>query len=101
MKETKLIHIKSKKVFYVYGIMLSILVLSSIALTIASATKGAEISYLEKQKKEARLEQDELLSKVITGTSLSQISSEAQQMGLVKAENIIYLNHPEIVASLR
>ena len=92
----------SKKNIYVMAIFLGILMLSSIGLTITSATKGAEISYLEKQKMVAREEMEELSSKVVSSTSLSQVAQAAPELGLIKPDNIVYLNgEVASVASLR
>lgn len=90
-----------KKMIYIMGVFLGILMLSSIALTIASATKGAEINYLEKQKHMARQEMEELTSQVVTSNSLSQVSEAASELGLVKPNNVVYLNREVSVASLQ
>ncbi|MEK7526605.1 MAG: hypothetical protein AAB546_03945 [Patescibacteria group bacterium] len=90
-----------KPLLVVYGVFAFLLVISTIVLTIASTIKGSEISYLEKQKQQLKLENEELISKTVSSSSLTQISAASGELGLVKPQTIIYLNHEASVASLR
>jgi len=92
---------KRKRIVITYVIVLGILMLASIIVTIASATRGAEISYLERKRHQSKQTYEELSSQLITSTSLTQVSSQASQLGLVKPSQIIYLDNADQVASLR
>ncbi len=91
----------NKPLFVIFGIFASLLVVSTVVLTIYSTIKGSEISYLEKQKQQLKLENEELIGKTVSTSSLTKISAASAELGLVKPQTIIYLNHEASVASLR
>ena len=71
-------------------------------LTVIAGTKGAEINYLEKQKATLKTEQEELTSKLVSQVSLAKIAEKSESLGLVKPQNIVYLNNQlPPVATLR
>ena len=71
-----------------------------IFLTIQTAVSGARLASLESEKRKA-IEQNKQLSEIlVSNVSLSGLNDDAEQLGFVKPQNMMYVGEEETVARL-
>ena len=80
--------------------LFGVLAISSVIMTVVSATSGAEISKL--QKEEAKLTDDKryLENMLVKTLSMNQLQEKSGSLGFGKPVNLIYVTQPEAVAKL-
>lgn len=90
----------SKKKYILYfGLFVAVLVLN-VYLAILSASRGSELLAIENQTEKIVVENRDLSAQVVYETSLKDLSEKAQELGMVKPEEIIYLSGAAPVAKL-
>ena len=82
------------------GLFLLLLAVAAVYLTIITSAAGAQLSYLEEESKKLNEENTYLKNKLVTATSLSEIELKASELGLKKAEKIIYISQEDTFAKL-
>ena len=85
---------------YVLIIFCGLLIVSSVLMTVVSATSSAEVSNL--QKKEAQLSDDKrnLEDTLVKTLSMNQLQEKGNELGYGVPENLVYVAPPEAVAKL-
>ncbi len=83
-----------------YGlwVVVGILLVSSVILTIDTATSGAEIAKLEKIQAALLLENSTLTDLLVKSSSLNTVDGKAKELGFTQPDKIIYLSPKEAVA---
>ena len=83
-----------------YGlwVIVGVLLISSVILTIDTATSGAEIAKLEKTQAALLLENSTLTDSLVKSSSLNTVDGKAKELGFAQPNNIIYLSPKEAVA---
>lgn len=83
-----------------YGlwIVVGILLVSSVILTIDTATSGAEIAMLEKTQSNLIQENSTLTDSLVKFSSLNSADEKAKELGFSQPGNIVYLSQKEAVA---
>lgn len=82
-------------------VLLALLGAVTVFNAIEQAAKGAELVYLEQKADRLIEENKDLNSKLVAGSSLSKVSVKANEVGMVKPENIMYLtSEAQAVAQL-
>jgi len=81
------------------GVVLSIMLIATIALAVGAASKGAHLASLADQRRVVNEENEVLTANTVSGASLKEVSLKAESLGMVKADNVLYLVD-EPVASL-
>lgn len=101
-KETKIINFSllGVKIAYPLGAVLAILVIGTVFLTVEATASGASLVNLERQQQQLIQENVDLKNQIVGVTSLSQIKENAQDLGFLKATNIIYITEEETFARL-
>lgn len=82
-------------------VLIVVMGLSVVGATIASSSFGARLVSLERQISQVEKENQEISSKLLNGTSLTQIAEKSKELGMVKPTTIIYINQNNPVASLK
>lgn len=75
-------------------LILLLLFAANIYLAISSATYGAKLMAMEKQIKVTSEENKKLMEKMASQQSLLVVSKKAEDLGLVKPTQIVYLDTP-------
>jgi len=85
---------------YILTIFLVVLAVSSVFMTVTTATSSAEVSSL--QKEEARLSDENryLKGELVKSLSSGNLQEKGEGLGYVKPGNIVYVAPPEAVAKL-
>lgn len=73
-------------------LFLGTLFVATILLAIKSSTEGSKLAALEVKAYELSQQRQELSDQIIGETSLTRVNQEAIKMGMVKAENFVYIN---------
>jgi Na+-transporting NADH:ubiquinone oxidoreductase subunit NqrC len=89
---------KSKK--YILIVVLGALAVSSIFMTVVTATSGAEVSSLQKEEKQLADQKRFLEDALVKTLSMDQLQEKSGSMGYVKPVNLVYVAPPEAVAKL-
>ena len=71
-----------------------------VLVVIASSTKGARLLELEEEVGALERENRELTSKLVSNTSLLLVEEKSQELGMIKPENVVYLETREEIAKL-
>lgn len=100
MKKTDAKNILKYKFGYLLGFLLLLLAVAAVYLTIVTSAAGAQLSYLEEESEKLNEENTYLKNKLVTSTSLSEIEIKAAELGLKKAEKIIYISQEDTFAKL-
>lgn len=76
------------------------MVISSVVMTVVSASSSAEVSNL--QKTEAKLSDDKrvLENTLVKTLSMSELQEKGNELGYGAPENLVYVTQPEAVAKL-
>lgn len=85
--------------WYIFGLMFlfsGFVVYSAIQMS----SVGARIAELEREEQELILKNSELSDNLVGKTSLLSISENAEKMGFVKPETVIYTEKEEVAAKL-
>lgn len=77
---------------------MGILLVSSVILTIDTATSGAEIAMLEKTQSNLIQENSTLTDSLVKFSSLNSADEKAKELGFSQPGNIVYLSQKEAVA---
>lgn len=85
---------------YLLGFFLLLLAIAAVYLTIVTSAAGAQLSYLEEEEERLNEENTQLKNRLVSSTSLSEIEEKAAQLGLKKAEKIIYISQEDTFAKL-
>ena len=85
---------------HLLGLFLLLLAVAAVYLTIVTSAAGAQLSHLEKEREKLNEENTYLRNKLVTSTSLSEIEVKASELGLKKAEKIIYISEEDSFAKL-
>ncbi len=76
-------------------------IISTIFVTVQTASLGATISELERQETAYIKENREMESALVNNQSLMKLDEKAAELGYVKPNDIIYLSRDNFVAQLR
>lgn len=93
----------TKKVSFRNIILMSvcgILALSSIFMTIETATSGLEIGKLEKTEVELANQKKDLEESLVKTLSVSELQEKSQGLGFTKPKNLVYVAPTAPVAKL-
>jgi hypothetical protein len=79
---------------------LGVLVISSVFMTVASATSGAEVSSLQKEEAQLSDQKRYLEDTLVKTLSTNQLQEKSNGLGYGKPVNLVYVAPPEAVAKL-
>ena len=96
INKPKLSNKKTTLAWVIFGI----LAVSFIFFTIQTSTSGATLSRLEEDKGSILEENQVMRSKFIYLSSLKNLEEQAEKLGFVKPQKIIYISEDEIVAKI-
>jgi hypothetical protein len=82
------------------GMTFAVLALSSIFMTIETATSGVEIASLQKQEVGLQEEKRSLEESLVKSLSLGDMEDKSVEMGYTKPAALVYVAPPETVAKL-
>lgn len=100
MKKTNSKKVSRLSLSYLLGFLLLLLAIAAVYLTIVTSAAGAQLSHLEDEERRLTEENTYLKNKLVTSTSLSEIEEKALELGLRKAEKIIYISEEDTFAKL-
>jgi len=80
--------------------LFGVLAISSVIMTVVSATSGAEISKLQKEEAKLTDEKRYLENMLVKTLSMSQLQEKSGSLGFGKPVNLVYVTQPEAVAKL-
>lgn len=72
-------------------IALGILLIASVVLAVSASAQGARLARLSGARRALAEENEILTQKLVSRSSLAKIALEAQTLGMIKPENVIYL----------
>jgi hypothetical protein len=72
------------------------LIVLTVFFAIKASSQGANLVDLEEESSRLVQENQELKDKIVKSTSLSQIAKQAENMGMVKPENYVYMSNQGI-----
>ncbi len=87
------------KTYLLLGIC-AVLAISSIFMTIETATVGMEIAKMEKTENELISQKRDLEETLVKTLSLSDLQEKGVELGFVKAESLVYVTGVASVAKL-
>ena len=96
---------KNKKSYILIALFL-VLSVSSVFMTIETATSGMEVAKLQKQEAVLLAQKRDLQESLVKTLSVSELSEKSSDLGFVKPENLVYVSSvetaslPETVAKL-
>jgi len=90
---------KKKYVLY-FAVFAVVVIILNVYLAILSASKGSELLTLEEQSEKLIVENRDLSAEVVFETSLKDLSGKADELGMKKPDEIVYLSGSEPVAKL-
>ena len=79
---------------------LGALAVSSVFMTVASATSGAEVSDLQKEEASLTDQRRYLENTLVETLSMNQLQEKGVELGYGKPVNLVYVAPPEAVAKL-
>lgn len=86
---------------YVLFVVAGVLAVSSIFMTVESATSGVEVSNLRQREIELAAERRNLENTLVRSLSMSDLEQKSSEMGYVKPANLVYVSDSkEAVAKL-
>lgn len=77
-----------------------ILAVSSVLMTVVTATSGAEVSNLQKEEAQLSDQKRYLEDTLVKTLSMSELQAKSAELGYVKPGNLVYVAPPEAVAKL-
>lgn len=72
----------------------------TVLVTIQTSLVGSKLAKLEKEEDQLAKQNGEILSQLARRSSVTQIASDAENLGFGKPGNIVYLNNQETIAKL-
>jgi len=96
IKIQKMKNIKKYMLIFFLGAM----AVSSILMTVATATSGAEVANLQKEQARLADQKRYLESTLVKTLSMDQLDEKSGSLGYVKPANLVYVALPESVAKL-
>jgi len=93
-KGTKNIKIKSPIIWVVVGIF----IVFNIFFTIQISTSGAELSDLQDEKERLIEENQALEREIVKNSSLRNLEKDADTLGFIKPQKVIYITEEQVVA---
>lgn len=87
-----------KKHNYILIGLFLVLSVSSIFMTIETATSGMEVSKLQKNEALLLTQKRDLQESLVKTLSVSELSEKSADLGFTKAENLVYVSASENVA---
>lgn len=99
IKKNNRISIKGFKNYILIAVC-GLLVVTSVFVTIETATSGAEVANLDKTTVELTNQKRILEESLIKGISMSQLEEKSAELGFVKPENLVYVSTVAPVANL-
>ena len=102
-KNLKLNKIISRRSYYQKTILVTfgVFAVAMVFLAVQSSTVGSKLSYLEEDEEKLLQENRELSQKLSSQSSLTSISSKAEEMGFASPQNIIYPSKEGPVANVQ
>jgi hypothetical protein len=85
---------------YILISFLAALAVSSVAMTVVTASSGAEVSNLQKEEVILSDQKRYLEDTLVKTLSMDQLQEESGSLGYVKPVNLVYVAPPEAVAKL-
>jgi hypothetical protein len=77
-----------------YWAVFILLFIANIYVAVSSATYGAQVMSIEKQMKAVAEENKKLMEVMVAQQSLQNVSQKAEELGLVRPTDVIYLDAP-------
>lgn len=85
---------------YVLGGTCGCLAITSVFLTIESATSGAEIANLQKKESTLLTQQQSLQESLVQALSINSLQEKSNELGFTKIGTLVYITGAESVARL-
>ncbi len=82
---------KNKKLQIILGSLLSFLIVITVFLATRASAEGVKLTVLENESTVLLEKNQELNDKIISSTSLSEVSKVASGSGMIKPENFLYI----------
>lgn len=79
---------------------LGVLAVSSVFMTVVTATSGAEVSNLQKEEAQLSDKKRYLEGALVKTLSMSELQEKSGSLGYGKPVNLVYVTLPEAVAKL-
>lgn len=77
-----------------YWVVLLLLFVVNIYVAVSSATYGAQLMNIEKQMKAITDENKKLMEEMVAHQSIHNVSLKAEELGLQRPDQVIYLDAP-------
>ncbi len=77
-----------------------LLAVSSVVMTIETATTGVEIGKIEKAERELSRQKMELEESLVKSLSMGKLQEKSADLGFTKPANLVYITPSETVAKL-
>jgi len=90
---------KNIKKYVLIGVC-AILAVSSVFMTVETATSGVEVSSLQKEEAQLSDKKRSLEDKLVKTISLSQLEAKSKDLGFIKPATLVYAAPAEVVAKL-
>ena len=99
-KHSKKNNLKSnKKIMYSLFVLLCVFVVAGVFMIIEASTKGTKLVQLEKDFEALTLENKSLNQRLVSETSLVDLSKSTESLGFTKPSQILYISKEDVVAS--
>jgi hypothetical protein len=85
---------------YILISLTGMLAVSSVFMTVVTATSGAEVSNLQKEEAVLSDQKRYLEDMLIKTMSMNQLQGKSSELGYEKPTNLVYVSQPEAVAKL-
>ena len=103
MQENKVLNRKKILKFIKIGLVgspVAVFAMLTIYMAIEAASYGAKMKFIEDKIAKIDLENREISSQLVSGSSLGSFSEKAQELGFSKPTQILYIGPNEPVAKL-
>lgn len=88
-------------IFLLFAFLLLLPGALMISTSIQASHQGSQLSDVQNQISALEREVRDLQSEIVTNTSLSEVSENAEQMGFKAPENLVYIQNETSVAQLQ
>jgi hypothetical protein len=85
---------------YILGSMIAVLAVSSVLMTVETATSGMEISSLRNKEKELANQKRNLEDTLMRSMSINSLEQKSGEMGYVEPSTLVYVAPSQAVAEL-
>ena len=82
---------KSKKLQITLVSILVSLIIATLFFAVKTSAEGAKLITLENASRQLQEENQELNDRIISSSSLTEVTKEANKIGMIKAENYLYM----------